>query len=140
MNFSVDLSGEVALVTGAGAGIGRAIALASAQAGAAVGVNDLNPDRADNVAQEIVTAGGQAMPWSADISNKFQIAANIEALRDRFTHLNILVNAAGIQRASSLIADLQQVLQLAPAAAAQAPESVASDSSELSTPNYTPTE
>jgi 3-oxoacyl-[acyl-carrier protein] reductase len=103
MNFTVDFSGKVALVTGAGSGIGRAIALALAKAGAAVGVNDLNPDRADNVAQEIVAAGGQSMPWSADISNKFQVAANIEALRDRFTHLNILVNAAGIQRSGTLI-------------------------------------
>lgn len=103
MNFSVDLSGKVALVTGAGEGVGRAVALMLAQSGAAVGVNDLNPDRADKVAQEIIDAGGQAMPYSADISNKFQASANIEALRDRFTNLHILVNAAGIQRPSTLI-------------------------------------
>src|SRR5258706_527187 len=66
-NFSVDLNGKVALVTGAGDGIGRAVALALARAGAAVGVNDLNPDRADKVTEEIIAAGGQAMPWSGDI-------------------------------------------------------------------------
>src|SRR5664279_4906014 len=103
MNFAVDLTGKVALVTGAGDGIGRAVALALAHAGAAVGVNDLNPDRADKVTAEIVSSGGQAMPWSGDVSNKFQVAANIEALRDRFAHLHILVNAAGVQRAGSLI-------------------------------------
>src|SRR5438270_174640 len=54
MNFSVDLNGKVAIVTGAGAGVGRAIALALAKSGAAVGVNDLNPDRADNVAHGII--------------------------------------------------------------------------------------
>ncbi len=103
MNFTVDLTGKVALVTGAGRGVGRAIALSLAKAGASVGVNDLNPDRADHVMQEIVAAGGQAMAWSADISNKFQVSANIEALRDRFTNLNILVNAAGVQRPETLI-------------------------------------
>src|SRR5258708_8158211 len=103
MNFSVDLNGKVAIVTGAGDGVGRAIALALAKSGAAVGVNDLNPDRADNVAQEIIGAGGRAIPWSGDISNKFQAAATIETVRDKFTDLHILVNAAGVQRPSSLI-------------------------------------
>jgi 3-oxoacyl-[acyl-carrier protein] reductase len=103
MNFSVDLKGKVAIVTGAGDGIGRATALALAKAGASVGVNDLNPDRADKVAQEIVDAGGQAVAWAGDVSNKFQVSATIETVRDKFTHLHILVNAAGIQRAGSLI-------------------------------------
>jgi 3-oxoacyl-[acyl-carrier protein] reductase len=103
MNFSVNLNGQVALVTGAGAGTGRAIAVALGRAGASVFINDLNPDRADSVVQEIVAAGGQAAEWCADISNKFQAAAVIEKARDQFTHLNILVNAAGVQRPSSLI-------------------------------------
>ncbi|MEP7286275.1 MAG: SDR family NAD(P)-dependent oxidoreductase [Chloroflexota bacterium] len=103
MNFSVDLTGKVAIVTGAGAGVGRAIALALAQAGAAVGVNDLNPDRAEKVAQEIIAAGGQAVPWGGDVSNKFQASATIETVRDKFTNLHILVNAAGVQRFTSLI-------------------------------------
>ncbi len=103
MNFSVDLTGKVALVTGAGDGIGTAIALVLGAAGAAVCVNDLNPDRADNVVQQIVDAGGQAIPWLADVSNKYQVSAMIEGLRDKYTHFNILVNAAGVQRPSTLI-------------------------------------
>lgn len=103
MNFKIDLTGKVALVTGAGDGVGRATALAIGAAGAAVCVNDLNPDRADDVAQAIIDAGGQAMAWQADVSNKFQVAAMIENMRDKFTHLNILVNAAGIQRATPLL-------------------------------------
>jgi 3-oxoacyl-[acyl-carrier protein] reductase len=103
MNFSVNLNGNVALVTGAGDGVGRSIALALGAAGALVGVNDLNPDRADNVVQEIIEAGGQAAALSGDVSNKFQAAAAIEQLRDRFSALHILVNAAGVQRASTLV-------------------------------------
>jgi 3-oxoacyl-[acyl-carrier protein] reductase len=103
MNFSVNLNGKVALVTGAGDGVGRSIALALGAAGASVGVNDLNPDRADNVAQEIIDTGGQAAALSGDVSNKFQAAAAIEQLRDRFNALHILVNAASVQRASTLV-------------------------------------
>jgi len=43
------LTGKAAIVTGAGQGLGRAIAKVLAQAGARVAVNDINPDRADNV-------------------------------------------------------------------------------------------
>jgi NAD(P)-dependent dehydrogenase (short-subunit alcohol dehydrogenase family) len=103
VNFSVDLRGKVALVTGAGEGVGRAIALAMGRAGAAVAVNDLNPDRADNVAQEILDAGGQAMPWQADVTNKYQVGSMIEATRDRFQRLHILAHAAGVQRPASFI-------------------------------------
>lgn len=103
MNFTVELNGKVALVTGGGDGVGRAIALALGAAGAAVCVNDINPDRADKVANEIIAAGGQAMGWSADVSNKFQVSAMIETMRDKFTHLHILINAAGVQRGETFI-------------------------------------
>jgi 3-oxoacyl-[acyl-carrier protein] reductase len=103
MNFKVDLTDKVALVTGAGDGIGKAAALALAGAGAAVCVNDINPDRADEVAQMIIDAGGRTLAWSADVSNKYQVSAMIERLRDQFTHLHILINAAGVQRSEIFI-------------------------------------
>lgn len=101
--FTVDLVGRVALVTGAGEGIGEAVALALAKAGAAVCVNDINPDRADRVASAIESAGGQALAWTADVSNRFQVAAMIEALRDKFGGLHLLVNAAGVEKQSALL-------------------------------------
>jgi 3-oxoacyl-[acyl-carrier protein] reductase len=103
MNFKVDLTGKVALVTGAGEGIGRAIAMALGAAGAKVCTNDINPDRADKVADAIIAAGGEAMGWSADVSNKYQVSAMIENMRDKFTHLNILINAAGVQHGQTFI-------------------------------------
>ncbi|RMF80332.1 MAG: SDR family oxidoreductase [Chloroflexi bacterium] len=95
-NFNVDLIGQAAIVTGAGAGVGRAIAIALGAAGAAVIVNDLNPDRAEKVAHEIVGASGTALAWQADVSNRFQVGSMIEHARDAFGRIHILVNAAGV--------------------------------------------
>ena len=98
MNFSVNLSGQAAIVTGAGADTGRAIALALAASGAAVVVNDLNPDRADSVAAEITAAGGRAVAWQADVANRFQVGSLIEGGRDAFGRIHILINAAGAMK------------------------------------------
>jgi NAD(P)-dependent dehydrogenase (short-subunit alcohol dehydrogenase family) len=94
-SFSVDLTGKTAIVTGAGADVGRSIALVLAQAGASVIVNDLNPDRAENVTAEILGLGGKATAWQADASNRFQVGSLIEAARDTYGHIHIVVNAAG---------------------------------------------
>lgn len=90
-------------MTGAGEGIGRAAAVTLAQAGAAVAVNDINPDRAETVAETIRRAGGEAFGWAADISNRFQAAALIETTRERYTRLHILVNAAGVSKATPFL-------------------------------------
>ncbi|MBZ0288983.1 MAG: SDR family oxidoreductase [Anaerolineae bacterium] len=98
MSFSVNLSGQAALVTGAGADTGRATALALAASGAAVVVNDINPDRAERVTAEIAAAGGRALAWQADVSNRFQVGSLIEGARDAFGRIHILVNAAGARK------------------------------------------
>ena len=98
-DFRVDLRGRAAIVTGGGAGCGRSIALALAAAGAAVVVNDLNPDRAEAVRAEIVAGGGgacaKALACPGDVSNRFQAANLIERARDQFGRISLLVNAAG---------------------------------------------
>jgi 3-oxoacyl-[acyl-carrier protein] reductase len=100
--FYIRLEGQAALVTGAGTGIGRETALMLASAGAAVVVNDINPDRADDVADAITVAGGRALAWQADVSNRFQVGSMIEAARDAFGRVNILVNAAGVYKGGGL--------------------------------------
>lgn len=102
VNFSVNLNGQVAIVTGAGAGIGEAIALTLAASGAAVAVNDLNPDRAERVAAAIQQNGGQAIAFQGDISNRFQAAALIETAREAFGRIHMLVNAAGVFKAEPI--------------------------------------
>lgn len=90
------LSGRIAAVTGAGRGAGLAAALALAAAGASVCASDLNPDRAERVAQEIIARGGTAFGWQADVSNKFQVAGLIETTRDRFGRLDVFVQHAHV--------------------------------------------
>lgn len=98
-----DLSGRVAIVTGAGRGLGAAIARALAAAGAAVAVNDINPDRAERVAGEIRAAGGRAIAVMADVSNKFQCVNLIESTRAEWGRLDIVVNAAAIEPSAPVL-------------------------------------
>lgn len=102
-NFRVDLSHKTALVTGAGTGIGRAIALALGAAGAAVFSADINPDKCDAVADTITSAGGTAKGWQVDVSNKLLVGPMIEAMRDAFGKIDIVVNAAGVEKISSFM-------------------------------------
>ncbi|MBN1564245.1 MAG: SDR family NAD(P)-dependent oxidoreductase, partial [Anaerolineae bacterium] len=115
-HFSVDLTGQVALVTNAGTDIGRAIALALAASGAAVCAHDINPNRADQVVEAIQADGGRAISWVGDISNRFQVAAMIEALRDAFGGLHILINVAITDKRAPLLTldeyDWRRVLAL----------------------------
>lgn len=92
MTFSVDLSGKVALVTGAGRGIGRAIARALAGAGARVAVNDIDAASAQAAAQEI---GGGA--YVADVADPHAVAAMIDQIAAEQGGLHILINNAGIE-------------------------------------------
>lgn len=103
MHTIVDLSGKVALVTGAGDGVGRAVAEALARAGAAVLVSAVNPTAADATAADINAAGGRALGWPVDLGNKFQVAAMIERLRDEFGGLHIVVNAWSVNKRASLL-------------------------------------
>lgn len=97
--MKVDLSGRVALVTGASRGIGRAIAFSLAEAGAAIAVNYReNETLAGEVVREIERSGGRAIAWRADVADADQVRTMVEGVSSRFDHLDILVNNAGVIR------------------------------------------
>jgi 3-oxoacyl-[acyl-carrier protein] reductase len=98
-----DLAGKTAIVTGAGRGIGRAIAEALAAAGVQMAVNDISPDGAQRTVDSIADAAGTAELFLADVANKMQVQAMIEAVRDRFESIDILVNNAGVEPHASLL-------------------------------------
>ncbi|MFA7586744.1 MAG: SDR family NAD(P)-dependent oxidoreductase [Novosphingobium sp.] len=87
---------RVALVTGAAAGIGAACARRLAQDGMAVGVLDLDVERCADTVKAITEAGGKAMALGADVSNRAQVFAEVEKLRDAFGPVTVLVNNAGV--------------------------------------------
>jgi 3-oxoacyl-[acyl-carrier protein] reductase len=91
-----ELSGKVALITGAAKNIGRSIALSLAADGAAVGVNTrASRSEADQVANEIRGAGGKAEVFMADVADPAAVQAMVDGVINKFGRLDILVlNAA----------------------------------------------
>jgi 3-oxoacyl-[acyl-carrier protein] reductase len=93
-----ELSGRVAIVTGAGRNIGRGIALALAQGGAAVVVNARsNLKEAEGVAGEIERAGGKAFAVTADVADAAAVDKMVAAAAARFGGIDILVNNAAVR-------------------------------------------
>ena len=95
----VDLTGRVAVVTGASRGIGRAIAEALAGSGASVCVNyRSNIAEAEGALAAIEKAGGRGFLHQADVTNPAQVNGMVDVVVERYGKLDILVNNAGVTR------------------------------------------
>jgi NAD(P)-dependent dehydrogenase (short-subunit alcohol dehydrogenase family) len=93
---SVNLSEQVAVVTGGGRGIGRGIARVLASVGAAVAVAGRTIDTLEETVSAIRTDGGTAMPVVLDVTNSASVAQMVEAVESTFGPVDLLVNNAGI--------------------------------------------
>ncbi|HEU0005790.1 MAG TPA: SDR family NAD(P)-dependent oxidoreductase [Terriglobia bacterium] len=94
--MNVDLSSQVAIVTGGAAGIGRAIASVLAENGAQVVIVDVDAERARSTASEISAQGRSCVEMLADVANPAQMAEISEQVLSQFGRVDILVNNAGI--------------------------------------------
>jgi len=93
-----DLTGKVALVTGGGRGLGRGMAFALAQAGADVAVTSRTKSQLEETAKAIEALGRRAFAVTCDVTQPESIEKTVEAVLDRFGRLDILVNAAGVNK------------------------------------------
>ena len=114
--MSIDFTGRVAIVTGAGGGLGRAYALALAERGARVVINDVGATVSGDggadgpaaaVVAEIITHGGEALANRSDITNATEVTEIVAETVERWGRIDILINNAGILRDKSFLkADL----------------------------------
>jgi NAD(P)-dependent dehydrogenase (short-subunit alcohol dehydrogenase family) len=91
-----DLTGRIALVTGAGRGFGRAIATALAAAGAAVAVTARSRDQIEEAASTIEAVGGRTLAVAADVTRRGDVDDLLAAVETGLGSPDILVNNAGI--------------------------------------------
>jgi 3-oxoacyl-[acyl-carrier protein] reductase len=96
------LKDKVALITGAGKGIGAAIAKRFAAEGAQVVLLDVDENSVKDTAAAIVEAGGAAVAYPLDVTDRAAIRELVEEVVDKFQTIDILVNNAGIVRDAML--------------------------------------
>lgn len=90
-----DLSGKIALVTGASRGLGRHFALALARAGADVAITSRTPASLEDTAREISALGRRVLPVALDVRDEHSIDAMATAVKAHFGRVDVLVNNAG---------------------------------------------
>jgi NAD(P)-dependent dehydrogenase (short-subunit alcohol dehydrogenase family) len=95
VSIAIDMTGKIAVVTGAASGLGRAVAIGLAAAGADLCLVDVNAEGL-NETRELLPEGGETLVHAADLSDPAQCKAPIEAAFEKFGRLDALCNVAGL--------------------------------------------
>lgn len=96
--WKVDLSGQVAVVTGASQGLGRAMALELARSGARLACIARTESKLAETVAAITQAGGTAEAFSCDVKSRESVDQTVDRIADEWGRLDILVNNAGVTR------------------------------------------
>ncbi|MDX5360973.1 MAG: SDR family oxidoreductase [Alphaproteobacteria bacterium] len=96
MGFSADLSGKIALVTGATSGLGERFARVLAKNGAAVAITGRRVERLEKLKTEIEAAGGKAFIHALDVTDVGSIRTCVDDVWEQFGPIDILINNSGI--------------------------------------------
>ena len=102
-NFSIDLEGQVALVTGTTSGLGKRFAQVLAAGGATVALTGRRVERLDALAEEIREAGGKCLPLALDMMDRESIRNVVDEVESQLGTITILVNNAGIPDAQHAV-------------------------------------
>lgn len=97
-SLSADLSGQVALVTGASQGLGQAVAIELAANGARVACVARNAEKLAQTVATITSAGGQAEAFTCDVKERASIDQLVDKIAEDWGRLDILINNAGVTR------------------------------------------
>jgi len=97
-----NISGKIALVTGASSGIGAATALKLAEAGAKVGIAARRTDKLEGLQKEIASRGGEALVIEMDVVDPASVEAGVKKLVGAYGSIDILVNNAGLMPLSDV--------------------------------------
>ena len=101
--ISTDLSGQVAIVTGAARGLGRLISETLAASGATVACVDVNAELLAQTVERIRAAGGAAEAFPCDVTDSVRVNQVVKEVVEKWGRLDVLVNNAGITRDTPVV-------------------------------------
>jgi 3-oxoacyl-[acyl-carrier protein] reductase len=101
--LKADLTGQIAIVTGAAQGLGQQIAITLAANGAKVACLDMKKEALEDTIKAITDAGGSAESYECNVTDRQRVDEVVEEIADKWEKIDILVNNAGITRDGLLV-------------------------------------